>query len=325
MCGCVRLAEGIEPPLFSSFAPTVAAGDAEVDLSSKLEVLRNCSGANRLNLVADGDGNVLGNSGNSSQEHYKNGGDGSADGANHQTNCNLEENCRKSYSNDVNLQISVANAFKAYEEFLSQLSRGNSPSDAGDLKLTANHQPVNSNFTPLEGHTSIPPEPNTATVDEEVQKLESNTPDALLIKDLETCFEWNLQSLSRILPSVFRHLPHLATGKDAMLSLLVSTIDPVGLSHYEYWLTVGELAVMGREVESLARLIRATLTWDSIEQQYFWRLMGAESLALSPAPVLQVSHFLFLLSLFSVGFVRLYRMKLMIWLILCPYCNHNIS
>lgn len=287
ICGCVRLAEGMKPSLFSSPGLMVVAGEAEIGLPSKLGVLKNCSGENRLNVVTDGD------SGNSSQEHCKNGGDGPADGGNHQTNSSIGENCRKSHSNDVNLKISVVNAFKAYEEFLSQLGRGNPPSQTGDLKLTANHQPVNSNSTPLEGQASIPLEPSSAIIDGELQKLESSTPAALLIKDLETCFMWNMQILSRILPSVFRYLPHLATGKEAMLSLLVSTVDPVDLSHYEYWVTVGELAVMGREVESLARLIKATLSWDSIEQQYFWRLMGAEALALSPAPVLQVSHVLF--------------------------------
>jgi hypothetical protein len=110
---------------------------------------------------------------------------------------------------------------------------------------------------------------------------------------------WNMQRLSRVLPSVFRYLPHLATGKEATVLLLVSTVDPVDLSNYEYWLTVGEFAVIGREAESLGRLIKASLSWDSIEQQYFWRLMAAEVLALSPDPALQVGYLLLSLSIIT--------------------------
>jgi hypothetical protein len=135
-------------------------------------------------------------------------------------------------------------------------------------------------------------ESNRAIMDGEVQILDAKTPDALLVRDLETCFVWNMQRLSRVLPSVFRYLPHLATGKEATISLLVSTVDPVDLSNYEYWLTVGEFAIVGREAELLGHLIKASLSWDSIEQQYFWRLMGAEVLALSSNAALQVSHLL---------------------------------
>lgn len=283
--GYVRLAEGLKLPLLSSSGLTAVTGDAEVDPSVKPEEDGvNNTAANRINAVADV-GEVMGKSGNSSQDYRSNGGDVLG---NHQTNSSLLENDRKSHPKDVDLQISVVNAFKAYEEFLRQLSKGNPPSQAGDL---GNHNSVISSSTPLERQASIPLGSNRAVIDGETQKLDANTPDALLIRDLETCFMWNMQRLSRVLPSVFRYLPHLATGKEAMVSLLVSTVDPVDLSNYEYWVTVGEFAVMGREVESMARLIKASLSWDSIEQQFFWRLMSAEVLALSPTPALQASHF----------------------------------
>jgi hypothetical protein len=281
----VRLAEGLKVPPFSGPCLTVVGGDAEGDLSVKLEEEgAKSTVANRISSVPDGDAEVMSKIGN--------GGNGSGLGGNHQTNRNLSENDAKFYPKDVALQSRVANAFKAYEEFLRQLSRGNPPSQAGDSGIMANHKPILSNSATLERQASLPMESNRAIMDGEVQILDAKTPDALLVRDLETCFVWNMQRLSRVLPSVFRYLPHLATGKEATISLLVSTVDPVDLSNYEYWLTVGEFAIVGREAELLGHLIKASLSWDSIEQQYFWRLMGAEVLALSSNAALQVSHLL---------------------------------
>lgn len=291
LCYVSRLAEGVEPFLSRSPASTVVTGDAEIDLSGKVKkesVLKNCSAANSMNTVVDGDGEVTGNSGNSSQECSKNGGDGSAFTGNHQTNNILRGNSCKSYPKDLDSQLFVVNAFKAYEEFLILLSGGNSPLEIGDSNITVNHKSKNSSTALIEGQASLPLESSGVMSDGKIPKLDSKTPDSLLIKDLETCFMWNMQRLSRVLPSVFRYLPHLATGKEAMLLLLVSTVDPVDLSNFEYWVTVGEFAVIGRELDSLVRLVKASLSWDSIEQQYFWRLMGAEILSLSPAPALQV-------------------------------------
>jgi hypothetical protein len=283
--GCVRLAEGTKLALLSSSGLTVASGDAEVDPSAKMEEDGvNSSGANRINAVGDV-GEAMGKSGNSSQDYRNNGGDVTG---NHQTNSSFTENDRKAHPKDAELQISVANAFRAYGEFLRHLSKGNPPSQAGDSNHAGNHKPVISSSTALEGQAA---ESNRGVMDGETHKVDGKAPDALLMRDLETCFTWNMQRLSRVLPSVFRHLPDLATGKEAMVSLLVSTVDPVDLSNYEYWVTVGEFAVMGREVESMARLIKASLSWDSIEQQFFWRLMSAEVVALSPTPALQASGF----------------------------------
>ena len=259
---------------------TIVAGDAGVEVSVKPEQeVDKSGGANRMNSV---DGEVMSKIGN--------GADGTGLRGNHQTNRTLVENDVNFHSKDAALQSSVAIAFRAYEEFLSHLSRGNPPSQAGDSTALANHKPIMSSSMALEGQASLPLESNRAIIDGETQKLDAMTPDALLVGDLETCFMWNMQRFSRVMPSVFRCLPHLATGKEAMISLLVSTVDPVDLSNYEYWLAVGEFAVLGRKVKSLGRLIKASMNWDCIEQQYFWRLMGAEMLALSPDSTLQVRH-----------------------------------
>jgi hypothetical protein len=80
----------------------------------------------------------------------------------------------------------------------------------------------------------------------------------------------------------------LATGKEYVVQLLVTTVDPVELSNFEFWLTLGELAVMGNQSDALTRLTKASLSWEFMEQQYFWRLMVAELQAGSPSTVLQV-------------------------------------
>ncbi|KAG0573724.1 hypothetical protein KC19_VG203900 [Ceratodon purpureus] len=276
LCYVSRLAKGLKVPRFSAPGLAEVTGDTEVEVSVKLEQ----DGKIRITSVADEDGGVMSKIGN--------GGNGSGFGGNHQSNRNLLINDDKFYPKDMALQSSVANAFKSYEEFLRQLSRGNPPSQAGDSNVLANHKPIMPSSTALERQGSLPLESNRAVVDGEIQILDAKTPDELLVRDLETCFMWNMQRLSRVLPSVFRYLPHLATGKVAMILLLVSTVDPADLSNYEYWLTVGEFAVVGRETESLGRLIKASLSWDSIEQQYFWRLIGAEELALYPDTALQV-------------------------------------
>jgi hypothetical protein len=118
--------------------------------------------------------------------------------------------------------------------------------------------------------------------------LEADSLDAGLVTHLETCLVWNTQRLLQVLPSVFRYLPHLATGKEYIVQLLVTTVDPVELSNFEFWLTLGELAVMGNQSDALTRLTKASLSWEFMEQQYFWRLMVAELQAGSPSTVLQV-------------------------------------
>jgi hypothetical protein len=114
---------------------TVIVGDTEGDMSVKPEAegVKN-TGANRINSVAEGDGEVM--------SKFGNGRNGPGLEGNHQTNRNLSVNNAKFYPKDVALQSSVANAFKAYEEFLRQLSRGNPPSQAGDSGIIANHKPI---------------------------------------------------------------------------------------------------------------------------------------------------------------------------------------
>lgn len=66
-CGCVRFVEGVELFLFRSFVLIVVIGDVEIDLFGKVKkesVLKNCSVVNSMNMVVDGDGEVIGNFGN---------------------------------------------------------------------------------------------------------------------------------------------------------------------------------------------------------------------------------------------------------------------
>ncbi|CAM6043108.1 unnamed protein product [Sphagnum compactum] len=190
----------------------------------------------------------------------------------------------KLQSRDFVSQTAVANAFKAYENFLKQTCSGSStafpPHSSGDTNDTPNHKLMEVTEEGGGAVTTVGKSNNSG--------LEADSLDAGLVTHLETCLVWNTQRLLQVLPSVFRYLPHLATGKEYIVQLLVTTVDPVELSNFEFWLTLGELAVMGNQSDALTRLTKASLSWEFMEQQYFWRLMVAELQAGSPSTVLQV-------------------------------------
>jgi integrator complex subunit 3 len=265
LCYVSRLAEEVKLPVLSRSGLTVILGECEAEDGVKSGV------ANMVNAVGEG----IEKSSNLSQEYRSNGGDVTG---NHQTNSSTVENDSKPQSKDVDSDISVDSGFKAYQEFLRQLSKGHPSGEGGELNFTANH-----NSTGLETQES-----KSGVMDDGTHKVELKCPDDVLIRHLETCLTWDMRRLARVFPSVFRHLAHMASGKEAIVSLLMSTVDPVELANYEYRVTVGEFSVVGRDVESIARLIKCSLSWDSIEQQFFWRLMCAEVLAVSPTPALQV-------------------------------------
>ncbi|CAK9268434.1 unnamed protein product [Sphagnum jensenii] len=190
----------------------------------------------------------------------------------------------KLQSRDFVSRTAVANAFKAYENFLKQTCSGSStafpPHSSGDTNDSPNHKLME---VIEEGGGAV-----TTVGKSNNSGLEADSLDAGLVTHLETCLVWNTQRLLQVLPSVFRYLPHLATGKEYLVQLLVTTVDPVELSNFEFWLTLGELAVMGNQSDALTRLTKASLSWEFMEQQYFWRLMVAELQAGSPSTVLQV-------------------------------------
>lgn len=164
LCGFARLAEGLEPfPSWNS-GLTVVTGVSEVDKPGKVSeegVLKNSSRSNRRNTLIDGDEKVTSNSGNSSQEHRISGGGVSVTG-NHETNTNLEVNFRKPHSTDSGMQISVVNAFKAYEDFLEQLCGINPSSRSEGLNVALNQKPKMSSSPSFEKKNSLPLESDTS-------------------------------------------------------------------------------------------------------------------------------------------------------------------
>ena len=279
-----RLAEEIEPSASGSLGLINFTG------SRHLETLTGLQGKNEEDVLntggattspeADEEGELLTTSGKA----QKNGGGDAAFGWHRQVQSNAGGNCWKSRSKDLVL-TAVTNAFRAYEEFLKQTCKGSPhpPIHAVDTNSIPNHNLVDTaNNKSIEGESSQLVKENSAeTVGE--------SPDMALITHLETCLVWNTQRLLRVLPSVFRYLPHLATGREEIILLLVSIVDPVELFNYEFRLTLGEFSVMGNQSESLTRLTKASLSWEFVEQQYFWRLMGAELQAGPPSTTLQVS------------------------------------
>ncbi|XP_073387970.1 uncharacterized protein [Physcomitrium patens] len=164
LCYVSRLAEGLEPfPSWNS-GLTVVTGVSEVDKPGKVSeegVLKNSSRSNRRNTLIDGDEKVTSNSGNSSQEHRISGGGVSVTG-NHETNTNLEVNFRKPHSTDSGMQISVVNAFKAYEDFLEQLCGINPSSRSEGLNVALNQKPKMSSSPSFEKKNSLPLESDTS-------------------------------------------------------------------------------------------------------------------------------------------------------------------
>lgn len=174
---------------------------------------------------------------------------------------------RDSQSNDIHMRCrtAVADAFSAYEDFLRHSTK--------DFSSTQNdtHSRLNS------------------VLRTDSQGAERGAEiGAALLTDLRTCMLWNTYRLTRVLPSVFRYLPNLATGKDELVQLLVSVLDPLELSNFEFRLTLGEFQVVGEAPDGLVRLMKKSLKWESTEQHYFWRLLAAESHAAPPTMAMQV-------------------------------------
>ncbi|KAL2653043.1 hypothetical protein R1flu_021171 [Riccia fluitans] len=170
----------------------------------------------------------------------------------------------------------VSDAFKAYEEFLKVRGRG-TPSTA---------QADNNGVTPQQ--QGLQNSRVETPVKIETGDMESDNMDGELLSDLEVCLLWNIKRFLRVLPSVFRYLTGLVTGKDNILQLLISCLDPQDLCNFEFRLLLGEFAILGDHQEVLFRSIKNSLKWEFIEQQYFWRLLVAELQAASPAVILQV-------------------------------------
>lgn len=157
---------------------------------------------------------------------------------------------------------SVANAFKAYEEYLKgvkkkgRASSGASPS--ADLKLA------------------------NGTLKEEVKEEADDDLQPVLLRDLETLLTWSIHRLLFVLSLVFTHLPDLSRGKKQVIKLLVSVVDPVELSKLELKLYLKEMSVLGLQPVCLTNLIKSSLSWDCFEQQYLWRLLVAEMQNVAP-------------------------------------------
>lgn len=280
--GSLRLAEETEVSA-SGNLKSVTGGSETEKLNSHIKLGEEGpkSGATS-SPNAEEVGEVLKNSGKNSQEHSKNGGDGSPFAWNHRVVSNSVEKCQKLCSKKMVIGTCAVNAFKAYEDFLQQMSKEAPISQAGDSNTPPNQNSVNSNSTAKEGEGPLLKTNNVDT--------EGESPYAALVRHLETCFIWNTQRLVRLLPSIFRYIPHLSTGREEVVLLLVSTVDPVELFSYEFHLTIGEFAVIGGELDSLAHLIKGSLNWDSIEQQFFWRLLVAEFQTRPPAVAVQVKQ-----------------------------------
>ncbi|KAJ7552965.1 hypothetical protein O6H91_06G078600 [Diphasiastrum complanatum] len=172
-------------------------------------------------------------------------------------------------------RTAVADGFKSYEAFLNELH----------LRCRPRYQLVNSSQNQVTG-TDIAAGENTQ---EESIEVRSDTLNALLMRDLQTCLVWNISRCMKVLPSVFRYLPALATGRENVVHLLVSIIDPVELLlNFEFRLLLGEFSVVGEEEKGLATLITSSVGWDSFEQQYFWRILIADLQAAIAPLTLQV-------------------------------------
>jgi integrator complex subunit 3 len=294
LCYVSRLAEEVATSSCSSLGLKGITGSLEVEprdcTTRGSELDKTDTGGPPVVLDFDEEGEVLESSIEPPFEGiHENGGGRSAFGwpkTGHQSNLPKHVgNCvLKLQSRDFVSQTAVANAFKAYENFLKQTCSGSStafpPHSSGDTNDTPNHKLMEVTEEGGGAVTTVGKSNNSG--------LEADSLDAGLVTHLETCLVWNTQRLLQVLPSVFRYLPHLATGKEYIVQLLVTTVDPVELSNFEFWLTLGELAVMGNQSDALTRLTKASLSWEFMEQQYFWRLMVAELQAGSPSTVLQV-------------------------------------
>ncbi|KAL3684874.1 hypothetical protein R1sor_002896 [Riccia sorocarpa] len=283
LCYVSRLAEEIDA--FSKIRmakfPAAAGGFQE------LEIVANSKSKDETYEVGvNGDGNEEGefteSTGDSIREPKKNGltalglklqGTPSPGGTTKKENRSRDQHV--GWDMDARLRA-VSDAFKAYEEFLKLRSRGTSPAGQADSNgVTSQQQGLQSSRV-------------EAPVKVESGDTVSDSMDIELLSDLEACLLWNIKRFLRILPSVFRYLPSLVTGKDTILQLLVSCLDPQDLSNFEFRLILGEFAILGDHQEVLLRSIKNSLNWEFIEQQYFWRLLVAELQAASPSVILQV-------------------------------------
>ncbi|MCO5586818.1 hypothetical protein L7F22_040762 [Adiantum nelumboides] len=151
----------------------------------------------------------------------------------------------------------VAASFMAYKEFLKGLEN----KDSSILEESCSNQPVS-----VSGNHKM-----TVTERHMVYKLQP-----WLVKDLETCLAWSIPRLLSILPFVFNYLPDLSRGNEQVLKMLVSTVDPVGLSKLELKLSLKEISVFGTSLVHICNLVKSSLLWDCFEQQYFWRLLVSD-------------------------------------------------
>ncbi|BBM98692.1 hypothetical protein MPTK1_1g15500 [Marchantia polymorpha subsp. ruderalis] len=280
LCYVSRLAEEIEPTATRSRLAKSPGGGQDFDIlvSSKTEDDTYDAG---MNGDGDEEGEFTESSGESVREPRKNGLTGSTTKIHGNSNSAARKGSRSrdlQMGGDIDgrLRVGVSDAFKTYEEFLKLTSKGTSTTVQTENNGAGPQHQGLQNCT-VEGSVKV-----------ESGDVEADNMDVELLSDLELCLLWNTKRFLRVLPSVFRYLPNLAVGKDSILQLLVSTIDPQDLCSFEFKLVLGEFAILGDHQEVLLRCIKNSLKWEFIEQQFFWRLLVAELQGASPAVILQV-------------------------------------
>ncbi|CAM6116565.1 unnamed protein product [Calypogeia fissa] len=283
LCYVSRLTEEIEPTSTRSLRSRGLSSSATPDSDALVGVLTKLeedSCTTRMNGDGEEMAELAESSGEGIREQRKNGLTGLGAAKLHGSPNPSPLTRKASRSRDLNaagdmhtrLRTAVVDAFKSYEEYLNLVKRV----PLGSQQLDSNNSSQGNSNT-----TEVLAKPEAADLD-------GDSVEAELVSDLETCLLWNTNRFLRVLPSVFRYLPSLSTGREDILQLLVSSLDPQELCNFEFRLLLGEFAILGDHVEGLPRLIKNSLKWEFMEQQIFWRLLVAELQAASPAVLMQV-------------------------------------
>eukprot|EP00850_Spirogloea_muscicola_P005247 SM000023S07703 [mRNA] locus=s23:946106:951441:- [translate_table: standard] len=165
-------------------------------------------------------------------------------------------------------RAAVADAFWAYEEFLRDVGKRK-----GATAAATSAAAVREGESKSEAAAGSSAGDSKAAGVPELPSLQQ-----LLLTDLGTCLLWNTYRLLQVLPAVFKYLPHLTMCNEEVVHLLLSALDPLELCRLLCRVDVGDVAIVGsgsKDVD-MARLVKGSLAWESLEQQWFWQLLAAE-------------------------------------------------
>lgn len=103
--------------------------------------------------------------------------------------------------------------------------------------------------------------------------------DICLYDDLNTCHISDYNLLMWIVPDLYKDFKQQMVNNAQILRVIVSTIDSAQLQNLICKIVQGTLVMITKD--NIQSLLKTTLTWESIEQFFFWQLLQSHDIPLN--------------------------------------------